>query len=453
MTRTNLHARQALLADGWHDDVRIEFDNGTIAAVTPNAHPQPGDVQHDAILPGLCNLHSHAFQRIMAGRAEVRGPTTDSFWSWRDLMYRTALALSPDDIEAIAAMAYIEMLEAGFTRVGEFHYLHHDRDGRPYANIAEIAVHIAAAAQATGIDLTLLPVRYAASGFGGLPPTDAQRRFVTTRDQYERLHEASRAAIAAVPGAVLGIAPHSLRAVTPEDLAAIVALSTDGPIHIHVAEQTREVDECVAWSGLRPVEWLLKAHAIDQRWCLIHATHMTAQETQRLAASGAIAGLCPITEANLGDGIFPAADFRDAGGHFGIGTDQNGEIGAASELRLLEYAQRLALRARNVMATPSGSTGRALFATAQVGGAQALSVGGQQIAVGQPATLFTLHEPERGWPMAAHDAVLDGWIFAPTITVACVYVGGHCVVDQGRHVARDAVTNNYGRVLRRILSN
>ncbi len=452
MTRITLHARQALLAEGWHDEVRIEIAQGSIARMTSGVVASAGDERHGAVLPGLCNLHSHAFQRIMAGRTEVGGPGADSFWSWRDLMYRTALALTPTDVEAIASMAYIEMLEAGFTRVGEFHYLHHAVDGLAFANIAEMAERIAAAADVTGIGLTLLPVRYASSGFGGQPPTDGQRRFVTTRDQYDRLHEASRTAIARLPDAVLGVAPHSLRAVTPDELAATVARAGGGPIHIHVAEQSKEVDDCVAWSGQRPVEWLMAHQAVDQRWCLIHATHMTAEETARLAATGAIVGLCPLTEANLGDGVFPAAAFQSAGGRFGIGTDQNAEIGAASELQLLEYGQRLTLQARNVLAEPNGSTGRAIFDAACAGGAQATGTHFRGLSVGAPANLMTLKQRDAETPLPWADALLDAWVFSRTIDVDCVYVRGKRMVEGGRHLNRSAVAKAYGHVLRLAIS-
>lgn len=452
MPPTMLHATHALLADGWHHDVRIEVANGAITKVSTGVPAAAGDERHAVILPGLCNLHSHAFQRIMAGRTETRGAGSDTFWSWRDLMYRTALTLSPDDVEAIAAMAYVEMLEAGFVRVGEFHYLHHDRDGNTYTNVAEMAVRIAAAAQATGIGLTLLPVRYATGGFGSQPATEGQRRFVTTRDQYERLHEASRTAIAGLPSAVLGVAPHSLRAVTPDDLNATIALADGGPIHIHVAEQTKEVDDCLAWSGQRPVQWLLANQPVDHRWCLIHATHMTEPETVALAASGAVAGLCPLTEANLGDGVFPALSFAAVSGRYGIGTDQNAEIGAASELRLLEYGQRLTLRARNVLAQPGGSTGRALFDAALTGGAQA--VGAQSgFPVGAPANLMTLRSREADWPLPSQDGLLDAWIFAQTVAVDCVYVHGQRVVEAGHHIGRSAIASAYGRVLRRVLTD
>ncbi|HEY9235403.1 MAG TPA: formimidoylglutamate deiminase, partial [Phenylobacterium sp.] len=337
----------ALLPAGWVRDVRLSVERGQIASVETGVPAGGSDVRAAIGSPGLPNLHSHAFQRAMAGLTEVRGPEGDSFWTWRELMYRFVGKLSPDDVEAIAALAFAEMLEAGFTRVGEFHYLHHDTDGLPYADIAEMAARIAAAAEATGIGLTLLPVFYAHSGFGGAAPLESQKRFLNDIAGYGRLYEAARHAVRGLPDAVVGVAPHSLRAVTEAELAEVTRL--DGPIHIHIAEQVKEVDDCLAWSGARPVEWLQDRFYPDRRWCLVHATHMTASERGRLAASGAAAGLCPITEANLGDGVFPAAAYLAEAGVFGVGSDSNVRIDAAEELRLLEYGQRLSERARNVL--------------------------------------------------------------------------------------------------------
>lgn len=345
-----IHARQALLTGGWAKNVRLHIASGRIRALETDAAPEAGDERHDTIVAGMPNLHSHAFQRGMAGLAETRGPGSDSFWSWRNVMYRFALSMTPDDVEAVAAELYVEMLEAGFTRVGEFHYLHHDRDGRPYADIAEMASRIAAAASATGIAMTLLPVFYAHAGFGGTAPGEGQRRFINDRDSFAALMERCRALTDALPGGITGVAPHSLRAVTPDELSAVVAMAGQAPVHIHIAEQVKEVEDCIAWSGRRPVEWLLDNQPVDGRWCFIHATHMTAAETARMARAGAIAGLCPVTEANLGDGTFPAPDFIAAGGRFGVGSDSNVLIGLPDELRQLEYSQRLLHRARNVLA-------------------------------------------------------------------------------------------------------
>ncbi|TIS49274.1 MAG: formimidoylglutamate deiminase, partial [Mesorhizobium sp.] len=292
--------------------------------------------------------------------------------------------MTPDQVEAVAAQLYVEMLEAGFSRVGEFHYLHHDRDGQPYANIAEMAERIASAAADTGIELTLLPVFYAHSAFGGAAPNEGQRRFINDVERFGRLLEKTREGVRSLEQAVVGVAPHSLRAATPDELNAVAAMAPNGPIHIHVAEQVKEIEDCIAWSGKRPVELLLGHAEVDRRWCLIHATHMTEAETIAMAKSGAVAGLCPITESNLGDGTFAAPLFIEHGGRFGVGSDSNVLIGLPDELRQLEYSQRLAHRARNVLARAGGSTGRALFDAALDGGSIALGAGPSTLAVGRP---------------------------------------------------------------------
>ncbi|QEW23253.1 8-oxoguanine deaminase (plasmid) [Paracoccaceae bacterium] len=441
---TAIHARRAFLPQGWQEDVRLELSGGRIGSVTAGAPAQPGDECHGTLLPGLANLHSHAFQHAMAGLAEQRGPGSDSFWSWRETMYRFALTMTPDDVEAVAAHLYMQMLEAGFTRVGEFHYLHHARDGAPYGTLSEMAQRIAAASTGTGINLTLLPVFYARSGFGGTPGAQGQRRFLNDPDRFARLMDDCRALLTGVPGAVLGIAPHSLRAATPEDLAQILPLAQGGPVHIHVAEQVKEVEDCIAWSGARPVEWLLKNAPVDESWCLIHATHMTPAETRAMAAAGAVAGLCPITEANLGDGIFDAPTFLDAGGQFGVGSDSNILISLPEELRTLEYSQRLGLRARNVVADPCGSTGEHLFRAAMIGGARALQAD-MGLRAGAEADMVTLDTTA-----AAHvptEQILDHWTFARGIAVDCVWAGGRRQVVGGRHVQRDTIARAHGRAL------
>ncbi|PDQ18478.1 formimidoylglutamate deiminase [Mesorhizobium sanjuanii] len=444
---TAIFAEQALLADGWHDKVRIVSADGRIAMVEPSALPQPGDEHHAILLPGMPNLHSHAFQRGMAGLAELRGPSADSFWSWREVMYRFALSMTPDQVEAVAAQLYVEMLEAGFSRVGEFHYLHHDRDGKPYANIAEMAERIAAAAADTGIGLTLLPVFYAHSSFGGAAPNEGQRRFINDVNRFSLLLEKSRECVRALNEPVVGVAPHSLRAATPDELTAIAAMAPDGPIHIHVAEQVKEVEDCLAWSGARPVEWLLANASVDGRWCLIHATHMTEAETVAMARSGAIAGLCPITEANLGDGTFAAPLFREHGGRFGVGSDSNVLIGLPDELRQLEYSQRLAHRARNVLAVAGGSTGRALFDAALDGGSAALGAGPSRIASAASADFVSLDANHPSLSGKSGDAILDAWIFANGTKVDCVWVHGAKLVSGGRHARRDAIAERFRSVM------
>ena len=318
---TTLFLDQALLPDGWATQVRLTLERGVITRVETDVQPDAADQRQGVGLPGMPNLHSHAFQRGMAGLAERRGESADSFWTWREVMYRFLERMEPDDVEAVAAQLQVEMLESGFTRVGEFHYLHHGIDGTPYAAPAEMASRLAAAAEISGIGLTLLPVFYAHGGFGGQAPDPGQRRFLSDPNSFARLMEASRAAVAGLPDAVVGMAPHSLRAVTGAELATILPLAADGPIHIHVAEQMAEVEACLRWTGQRPVAWLLDHAPVSERWCLIHATHMTDDEAAAMARSGAVAGLCPITEANLGDGTFNALPFLAAGGAYGIGSD------------------------------------------------------------------------------------------------------------------------------------
>lgn len=438
-----IFAQKALLPEGWATDVRIATAAGRIVGVTAGTQAQASDERAAILVPGTPDVHSHAFQRGMAGLAETRGPGDDSFWSWREVMYRFALSMTPDQVEAVAAQLYVEMLEAGFTRVGEFHYLHHDIDGRPYSDIGEMAARIAAAVSQTGIGLTLLPVFYAHSGFGGQNPAEGQRRFINDLNGFSRLLESSRKAVESIPEAVVGVAPHSLRAVTPSELEAVTAMAPDGPIHIHVAEQTREVEDCVAWSGARPVEWLLRQADVDGRWCLIHATHMTEEETVAMARTGAVAGLCPVTEANLGDGTFPAALFAEHGGRFGIGSDSNVLIGVVDELRQLEYSQRLAHRARNVLAKPGQSNGRALFHAAIAGGCAALGAGPGELAIGGPADFASLDPSHPTLAGKTQDAILDAWIFANGARVDRVWVRGAKVVEGGRHIHADAIANRF----------
>jgi formimidoylglutamate deiminase len=452
MSRTGLWFRSLLLPEGWADGVRLVLADGRIETLTKDAPAEAGDERHEIGLPGLPNLHSHAFQRGMAGLTEQRGTTADSFWTWREAMYRFVDHMGPEEVEAIAAQAFLEMLESGFTRVGEFHYVHHESSGAPYSNVAELATRVAAAAAETGIALTLLPVFYLHAGFGGLPPASGQRRFINEVDRYGRLIEASRTAVSSLPGAVVGIAPHSLRAATPEEITAILPLAGGGPVHIHIAEQTREVEDCLAWSGQRPVELLLDRLPVDESWCLVHATHVTETESAGIAARRAVVGLCPITEANLGDGIFPAQSFLNRGGRFGVGSDSNVLIDAAEELRLLEYGQRLALRTRNALAqTSTPSVGRNLFDAALAGGSEALGAP-STLAVGQAADIVSLKADDTALMHRRHDRWLDGWIFAGGRRIVdCVWRAGAKLVKDGRHIHCDAIGKRYRRALHKVL--
>jgi formimidoylglutamate deiminase len=446
-----LHAARALTPEGWRSDVRIAIEGPRIAAIEVGVSPRHGDERHGVAVPGVVNVHSHAFQRAMAGLAEIRGEGTDTFWTWRETMYRFALAMSPDDVEAVAAQAYVEMLESGFTAVGEFHYLHHAPDGSPYDAPGEMAARVLAAAREVGIGMTLLPVFYAHATFGGAPPKPEQRRFITDVACFARLLEDCRRQVAGRPGDVVGVAPHSLRAATPSELSEIVALAGGSPIHIHVAEQAKEVEDCVAWSGARPVRWLLDHADVDERWCLVHATHMDRQETLGAARSRAVAGLCPVTEADLGDGFFNAPAFLGAEGRYGVGTDSNVSIGVAGELRQLEYAQRLSARERNVLAPPGGSSGRALLDAVWRGGGQALARPSGKLAAGAIADVLTLRTGHPTFAGRVDDQMLDAWIFSiGAKAVDCVWSAGRKVLSERRHVARERVAARFAATMRKL---
>ena len=446
-----IFARHALLPEGWADDVAVEIAaDGTIAAVRLGARDPGGPPR--LLLPAPGNLHSHAFQRAMAGMTEHRGPEADSFWTWRALMYRFLDHLGPEDVEAIAALAFVEMQEAGFAAVAEFHYLHHAPGGVAYADPAELAARIFAAAVETGIGLTHLPVYYAYGGAGARPLAGGQLRFGCDLDRFAGLFEATRSAARGLPAdARLGVAPHSLRAVTPDCLGTLLAAHPTGPVHIHAAEQPQEVADVEAWLGARPVEWLLGEAGVDPRWCLIHATQMTPAETAALAGSGAVAGLCPVTEANLGDGIFDGPRFLSAGGAFGVGTDSNVRIALVEELRQLEYSQRLRDRARNVMSNGPGSTGSALYARALAGGARALARPAGAIRPGLLADLLTLDADHLAFAGLVRERWLDAWVFGPAEGALCeLWSAGRLSVRDGRHVARDRVEARYRAALGRL---
>ena len=418
--------------------------DGMIASVQPQSG-EHGERLAGLVVPGMPNLHSHAFQRAMAGLAERAGPDGDNFWRWREVMYRFLAVLTPDDVEAIAAQLYVECLQHGYTSVAEFHYLHNAPDGSPYADPAELAHRIIAASQASSIRLTLLPVLYRHAQFGGAPPTDGQRRFILSEDAYASLYQSLARKTAC------GVAPHSLRAVTPDELAAAISIAGDAPIHIHVAEQEKEVADCIAWSGARPVAWLLDHAPVDQRWCLVHATHMDEGECRRLASSAAVAGLCQTTEANLGDGIFPLRPFLAEGGRFGIGSDSNVCTSPVEELRWLEYVRRLETRARNVTESRQGaSVATSLYARSLAGGAQALGRA-TAIAPGNSADLVVLGTGHPALVGRSGDALLDAWLFSGNTTpVRHVMVGGQWVIRDGEHRTQVAIATSFARTMRRL---
>ncbi len=447
MTRT-LFAPLALLPDGWAHDVRLTLGEGRITGLEPGATVRAGDriLTGRALLPAASNLHSHTFQRARAGMTERRGPTADSFWTWRKLMYRFLDHLTPEDVEAIAAFAFMEMLEQGYAAVAEFHYLHHQPGGVPYAERAELSHRIVAAAETAGIGLTLLPVLYSHGGAAEAPLAGGQLRFGNDLDRFLELRASTRLRAA---DSRLGTAPHSLRATSPARLKALIEACPEGPFHMHAAEQVEEVRQIQDWLGARPIEFLLDGFGLDGRWCLIHATQMTEAETGALAASGAVAGLCPITEASLGDGIFNGATFLGAGGSFGLGTDSNIQITLAGEARQLEYSQRLRDKARNVLAADRSSTGATLYAGALAGGAQALGRESGALRIGSWADLLTLDRDHSSLMALDEDQLLDGWIFAaPPDAIREVWSAGRPVVEKGRHVARDRIEADWRRCMK-----
>ena len=452
-------ANEALLPGGWARNVRVEVDErGEIADVAVGAFPRNTERLAGPVMPGMANLHSHAFQRAMAGLAEVRGPGESDFWTWRETMYRFVLQLTPERTEAIALQVYIELLRHGYTGVAEFHYVHNDPDGRPYANRAELLLCHLAAARDAGIAITLLPSLYAWSNFGAKTLQPRQKRFATDPAAILDMLKTARIAAGLDRDVRVGVAPHSLRAVDTGQLdelvAGLSAIDPAAPIHIHCAEQTREVDDCLTWCGKRPVEWLLGRMPVDFRWCVVHATHMTAEETKALAKSGATVGLCPTTEANLGDGIFGLLEYRKAGGRYGIGGDSHVSRSPSEELRLLEYVLRLTARRRNlVVREGSRAAGTTLWLEAAAGGGRALGREMGAIAKGMRADLVVLDPQHPNLASRSGDGIANALIFAGGEhgMVRDVMVGGKWTVREGRHPLQEQAAEGFRRVLGELL--
>ena len=454
----DLFTRQALLTGGWAEDVRFTLDDGgMIDGIEVGTVADAATILAGPVVPGMPDVHSHAFQRAMAGLTERAGPSGDDFWTWRTLMYDFQARLDPDDIHAIAAQLYVELLREGYTTVGEFHYLHNQPDGTAYDDLAELSLAVTTAAVDVGIAITHLPVLYAFGGFDQQPLTPAQRRFASDVDSVLTVIDRVQSYHAGDPTVAVGAAPHSLRAVNPAQLAAISTslheTDPNAPIHIHIAEQVREVEECVGWSGRRPVEWLLEAADVDQRWCLIHATHLADDEVGAIAKCGAVVGLCPTTEANLGDGVFRLKEYAVAGGQFGIGSDSNVSVSPTEELRWLEYGQRLIRLGRNVYANDEGSdVGVRLWRDAAIGGARALAQPVGSLEVGRRADLIVLDETSTNLIGKSGDTLLSGQIFAGNRSaVRDVYVAGSSVIVEGRHVRQSEIVQSFSKVMEKLL--
>ena len=476
-------ADTALLPGGWASDVLLDVDaDGFFRTVRPGAAgggsgqieaseevaglaasddgaPLPGEPQRvrGVVVPGMPNLHSHAFQRGMAGLGERGSSRQDTFWSWRELMYRFLQRLRPEHVEAVAAQLYVEMLRAGYTSVAEFHYLHHGRGGERYDDPGELSLRILAAARRAGIGLTHLPALYTSGGFGGEAPGESQARFLLTPEEQLGMVERLRDAVSGDPDVRVGAALHSLRAVPPDALEAAVTgldgLDPQLPIHIHVAEQEREVVQCLETTGARPVEWLLDNAPVSERWCLVHSTHLVESEVERLARSGAVVGLCPSTEANLGDGIFPLADFLGLSGRFGIGSDSHVSVSPVEELRWLEYVQRLTYRERNLAAGHrDASSGAILFQWALAGGARASGRPVGALAPGARADWVVLDPEHPTLAARSGDVILDSWIFSGNESpVRDVVVGGQWVVRDRRHARQEEIAHRYREIARALV--
>lgn len=456
---TTLFAETALLPEGWAENVLIEVDDdGWMVGV----HPGKPDAKSDAtvlggpVIPGMPNLHSHAFQRVMAGLTERAGGKKESFWSWRETMYRFLANMGPEEMKAVASLLYIEMLKAGYTAVGEFHYVHHQPDGKPYDDRSTLSQAVIQAGIETGIGMLHMPVLYAFGGFGGVDPSEGQKRFLNQPKELLQILESLRKKYEDNAQVEIGFAHHSLRAVSPDMLAeataAVRELDAEIPIHIHAAEQSAEVERCIDWSQKRPVEWLLENAGLDKSWTVVHATHLTDTETKALAESGAVVCLCPTTEANLGDGIFPLAQFLEAGGVFGIGSDSHVSVSVSEELRWLEYAQRLIRQERTIVRSDEiPSVGAALYEHALRGGRRSLGRRTGKIETGYRADLVVLDSEKPAMVNKVRDHLLDSYIFAGNVNpVRDVIAGGRHVVRQGRHAMEEEALKKYRAVLEKL---
>ncbi len=458
MMTVKLYAENILLESGWQSNKTLHIIDGIVSDIT-DGQDNDAYVANGPVIPGMVNCHSHAFQRGFAGFSEQGSDSKDSFWTWRQIMYQFKDNITPEQAQTIASQLYIEMLKAGYTRVAEFHYLHHDKDGQNYGQLAQMAQSIFSAAQLSGIGLTLLPVLYRFSGFGPLEPNDGQKRFINSSEQFNQLVSDCVAIAKTQDNCNVGIAPHSLRAVDKDSLLSAVnhvrSLDAKAPIHIHISEQLKEVDDCLAHFGQRPVQWLLNNMELDQHWCLIHATHINAEEVTGIIESKAIAGICPTTEANLGDGIFPTAEFMEQGGQVAIGSDSHISVSAVEELRLLEYAQRLIKQQRAVLASKqTPSVGQHLWQHTAKAGALSTSSNTGEIAIGKQADLVVIN-PQKSQLFANQNKfLLDSMVFASQQSfVRDVMVNGHWVITNGEHISDLEIEQQFAATLRELASN
>jgi formimidoylglutamate deiminase len=444
---------KALLDGGWAHNVRLEVVNGYFTRISNNASSDGAIKLNGPMLPTVANVHSHAFQRVMAGMAEVSLNPNDSFWSWRELMYKLVGKFSPQDVFIIARHLYIELLKAGYSQVGEFHYLHHAPQGQRYDQPHEMSLQLIEAANQVGIGLTLLPVLYAYSGFGGQAPTPGQARFIHDPEQYLMLHNRCEQALAEHPLHRLGICFHSLRAVSKAQMSEVLSASAkDMPVHIHIAEQQKEVHYCLQWSGQRPVAWLDNEIGLDSRWCLVHATHLNDKEVKLIAKSGAVVGLCPTTEANLGDGLFPAVDFNQQQGRWAIGSDSHVSVSLVEELKTLEYGQRLFAQQRNRLHSETQpQVGDFLFNQALAGGNQACDVN-LGVAVGKRADFMLLDPDQPFIGASAPKDLLNRWIFAISANaVKDVYVAGKPIILNFNHPLQQLAAREFAQLVKKLM--
>lgn len=450
-----LFCHNVFVGGTWQQEKTLVICDGVITDIVDGCNDS-AEVAKGSVIPGMVNCHSHAFQRAFAGFSEQGSEGQDSFWTWRSIMYKFLTQLNTEDAEVIATQLYIEMLKAGYTRVAEFHYLHHDIDGNNHLSLAAMAESIFSAAKDSGIGLTMLPVLYRFAGFGEQAPSTGQKRFINSVSQFNQLVSDCFRLSQVFPNTNVGIAPHSLRAVDKRSLTEAVnhvrSLDENAPIHIHISEQQKEVDDCLAHYNQRPVEWLLDNAALDKHWCLIHATHINEQERQGIIESGAIAGICPTTEANLGDGIFPTTEFVGEGGTFAIGSDSHISVSPVEELRWLEYAQRLKRQQRALLATDvTPSVGAYLWQQAALGGAQSTATNTGEIAIGKQADLVVLDEEKLALYANHNSHKLDSFVFASRENmVRDVMVNGAWVIERGQHLKQSQVATKFTRLLARL---